>query len=359
METIWLSIIVFMLVAYAVLDGMDFGAGIIHLFVVRDEQQGMLVKRAIGPFWDGNEVWLIAAGGLLFMAFPALYASIFSGFYLPLMLVLWLFIGRGMSIELRHQLDNDLWHRFWDGAFGVCSLLLALIFGIAFGNILRGVNLGGVESGVSLYEPVFFFSPLWTEFIRPENPGIIDWFSLLVGVITVLTLAVHGGNWIILKIDSQFTHIVRRFNLWTTALLVPLLVGSLFAVGQVNAGIKTRLIEDLWLALIPLLGLTALIVNLVFLIRRHEVGALVASSLFIAGMFVAAVVGMYPVVLPSTNMVHPSLTVFNTAAPAYSLHVGIRWWILAILLVAIYSGVIHWIHRGKIANDNESYTGYH
>ncbi|MDA0335158.1 MAG: cytochrome d ubiquinol oxidase subunit II [bacterium] len=359
METIWLSILVFMLVAYAVLDGMDFGAGIIHLFVVRDEQQGMLVKRAIGPFWDGNEVWLIAAGGVLFMAFPTLYASIFSGFYLPLTLILWLFIGRGMSIELRHQLDNDLWHRFWDGAFGVCSLLLALIFGIAFGNILRGVNLGGVESGVSLYEPAFFFSPLWTEFIRPENPGIIDWFSLLVGVITVLTLALHGGNWIILKIDSQFTHVVRRFNLKMTVLLVPLMVGSLFAVAHVNGGIHAQFIGDLRLALIPLLGLAALLANLVFLVRRNEVGAFVASSLFIAGMFVAAVAGMYPVVLPSTNLVHPSLTLFSTAAPAYSLHVGIRWWVLAMLLVALYSGVIHWLHRGKIASDGMTLTGYH
>lgn len=359
METLWLSILVFMLIAYAILDGMDFGAGIIHLFLARTEQQGMLVKRAIGPFWDGNEVWLIAAGGLLFMAFPALYASIFSGFYLPLMLVLWLSIGRGMSIELRHQLDNELWHRFWDTAFGLCSLLLALIFGIAFGNILRGVNLGGVEAGVSLYEPVFFFSPLWTEFIRPGNPGIIDWFSLLIGVITVLTLAMHGGNWIILKIDSQFAHIVRRFNLWVTLLLMPLMIGSLFAVAHVNPGISASFTQSLPLSLIPLLGLAALVANLVFLIRRHETGAFTASSLFIAGMFVAAVVGMYPVVLPSTNLVHPSLTVFSTAAPAYSLHVGIRWWIFGMLLVATYSGVIHWLHRGKIANDDETYSGYH
>jgi cytochrome bd ubiquinol oxidase subunit II len=359
METTWLAILVFMLIAYVVLDGMDFGAGIIHLFVARDKQQGMLVKRAIGPFWDGNEVWLIAAGGVLFMAFPALYAALFSGFYLPLMLVLWLFIGRGMSIELRHQLDNDLWYKFWDGAFGLCSLLLALVFGIAFGNILRGVNLGGVESGVSLYEPIFFFSPLWTEFIAPGHPGIIDWFSLLVGVITVLTLAMHGGNWIILKIDSQFAHVVRRFNLWTMALLLPLMSGSLFAVGHVNERIRERFTEDLWLALIPALGLAALILSLVLLLRRNEVGAFVASSLFIAGMFVAAVVGMYPVVLPSTNMVHPSLTVFSTAAPPYSLHVGIVWWLFAILLVAAYSAIIHWLHRGKIASDAETYTGYH
>ncbi|MBT3345978.1 MAG: cytochrome d ubiquinol oxidase subunit II [Gemmatimonadetes bacterium] len=359
METTWLIILVGMLIAYVILDGMDFGAGIIHLFVARDRHEGSLVQRAIGPFWDGNEVWLIAAGGVLFMAFPTLYASLFSGFYLPFMLVLWLFIGRGLSIELRHQLDNDLWYRFWDGAFGVCSLLLALLFGIAFGNILRGVNLGGVEAGATLYEPVFFFSPLWTDFFHPGNPGVIDWFSLLIGVIAVLTLAIHGGNWIILKIDSRFSQTVRRFNLWMTAVLLPLMILSLFAVGHVNEAIRTRFTQDLWLALIPLIGLSALLLSLVFLVRRHEAGAFAASSLFIAGMFVAAVVGMYPVVLPSTNGIHPPLTVFSTAAPAYSLHVGIRWWLLAILLVGIYSGVIHWLHRGKIANDDESYTGYH
>ena len=201
METTWLCILVFMFVAYAILDGFDFGAGIIHLFVARTEQEGMLIKRSIGPFWDGNEVWLVASGGLLFMAFPKFYASLFSGFYLPLMMILWLIMGRGISLELRNQLDNKMWQGIWDKIFGISSLLLALIFGIAFGNIIRGVNLGGVENGQSTYEPGYFFAPLWTAFVHPENPGIIDWFSLLVGVIAVPALMVHGGNWIILKIQ--------------------------------------------------------------------------------------------------------------------------------------------------------------
>lgn len=359
METTWLCIVVFMFIGYAVLDGMDFGAGIIHLFVARDEREGMLVKRTIGPFWDGNEVWIVAGGGLLFMAFPRLYASIFSGMYLPLMLILWLFIGRGLSLELRNQLDNDLWRRLWDGLFGVSSLLLALLFGIAFGNMMRGVNLGGVENGVSAFEPSYFFSPLWTDFIRPENPGIIDWFSLLIGVIAVLSLTIHGGNWVILKIDSQFAGRVRRFALRAQVILAPLLVLSFFAVLETSPAMRANFVAHPGLVVLPLLGVGALVAGAWCQRRQRELAAFLCSGSYIALMFIAAVAASYPVLLPSTNAVHPSLTVFNAAAPPYSLAIGLRWWILGIALIAGYSAMVHWLHRGKMARDGEQYHSYH
>ena len=141
METVWFVLVAFMLTAYVVLDGFDLGAGIMHLFVTRTDEERRLVLRAIGPVWDGNEVWLIAGGGTLFFAFPLLYASSFSGFYLPLNMVLWLLILRGVGIEFRMHLDNPVWRDFFDGLFAIGSLLLTVFFGAALGNVIRGVPL--------------------------------------------------------------------------------------------------------------------------------------------------------------------------------------------------------------------------
>ena len=165
MPTLWFILVAFMLTTYVLLDGFDVGAGIIHLLVARTDTERRLNLRAIGPVWDGNEVWLIAAGGTLFFTFPLLYASSFSGFYLPLIIVLWLLIGRGVAIELRSRLPNGVWVSFWDGVFSFSSALLAIFLGAAMGNVIRGVSLNAQG---------YFFEPLWTDF-NPfsANPGIL------------------------------------------------------------------------------------------------------------------------------------------------------------------------------------------
>src|SRR5947209_15747327 len=152
MPTLWFILVAFMLIMYVLLDGFDLGAGIIHLFVARTNTERRIVLRAIGPVWDGNEVWLIAAGGTLFFTFPLLYASSFSGFYLPLIIVLWLLMGRGIAIELRSRFPNPVWTAFWDGVFALCSVLLAMFFGAALANVVRGVPLDAHG---------YFFEPLW------------------------------------------------------------------------------------------------------------------------------------------------------------------------------------------------------
>ncbi len=359
MEVTWLYIMAFMFIMYAILDGFDFGAGMIHLFLAKNEKESMLIKRSIGPFWDGNEVWLVASGGLLFMAFPKLYASFFSGFYLPLMMVLWLIMGRGISLELRNQLDNQIWKALWDKIFGISSLLLALIFGTAFGNVLRGVNLGGVENGVSLYEPHFFFAPLWTDFAHSENPGVIDWFSLFVGVIAVLVLIVHGGNWVLLKIESPFKKRVRKFTFIIALIVLMLMVISFFIVPTVRPTIYDNFSNSKLLLLIPFVSVVALILSAIFQKMERELAAFLSSSLFIAGMFISAVVSIYPAVLPSTNNVNPDLTIFNTSTSSYGLNIGLTWWIVGILLISGYTFMVHWMYRGKIADDANIYKQYH
>ncbi len=205
MEVFWFIIIAVVLSVFFILDGYDFGAGIIHLFFTKSESDKEVIAKSAGLFWDSNEVWLVAAGGLLFMAFPTFYASIFSGFYLPLIIVLWLIIFRAIGLELRSQFHFQMWKDIWDKSFGVSSLLLALFFGIALGNVVRGVNLGGVENDISTYEAHYFFLPLWDSTFSPlgTHPGVIDWFTLIIGIIAVVVLAMHGANWIILKTNSS------------------------------------------------------------------------------------------------------------------------------------------------------------
>ena len=229
MELFWYIVLVTMLAVYIILDGYDFGAGIIHLFFAKTEKDKKAITNAIGPFWDANEVWLIAAGGVLFFAFPTLYASSFSGFYLPLIMILWLLIFRAIGLELRGQVHNSLWQVIWDKAFGVASLLLALFFGIALGNVVRGVNLGMVENGISTQEAHYFFLPLWNQNLSPqtEQLGIIDWFTLLLGVVGVVALTIHGANWIIFKTNSSLNPKLRKVIYTLNFVLLALVVVSL------------------------------------------------------------------------------------------------------------------------------------
>src|SRR5580698_2729909 len=190
MGTIWFWLVAIMITVYVLLDGFDLGAGAIHLLVAKTDEERRLVFASIGPVWDGNEVWLLAAGGTLYFAFPALYASSFSAFYLPLMIVLWLLILRGTSIEFRNHIGSRVWTPLWDVLFSFSSALLAIFYGAALGNVVRGVPLDG--SG-------YFFEPLWTNWRLGEQTGILDWYTVLLGVFALATLVMHGALWLQMK----------------------------------------------------------------------------------------------------------------------------------------------------------------
>src|SRR5437660_1667929 len=184
MGTIWFWLEAIMITIYVLLDGFDLGAGAIHLLVARTDKERRQVLASIGSVWDGNEVWLIAAGGTLYFAFPALYASAFSGFYLPLMIVLWLLILRGIGIEFRAHVRNPVWQNFFDAVFSGSSILLAVFFGVALGNVVRGVPLDATG---------YFFEPLWTDFQLSSQPGILDWYTVLIWGLALVTLTSHGS----------------------------------------------------------------------------------------------------------------------------------------------------------------------
>lgn len=350
MELFWYIVLMSMLAIYVVLDGYDFGAGIIHLFFAKNEKDKKAITNAIGPFWDANEVWLIASGGVLFFAFPTLYASSFSGFYLPLIMILWLLIFRAIGLELRGQVHNRLWETIWDKAFGIASLLLALFFGIALGNVVRGVNLGMVENGISAHEAHYFFLPLWNPSFSPtaEHLGIIDWFTILLGVIGVVILTIHGANWIIYKTNSGLNHHLKTVIFKLNFVLLALVILSLVIWHIIEPKPFHNFLEKPWLWIFPIITLSGLFG--LFRIKHFKKDGVgfIFSSLFILGGFATTAASIFPKVLPSTNSVNPSLTIYNVAADDYGLSVGIYWFIIALILLIAYIIIQYRVFKGKM-----------
>src|SRR5262249_23937106 len=292
MGTLWFCLVAIMIAMYVLLDGFDLGAGVIHLLVAKTDRERRQVLASIGPVWDGNEVWLLAAGGTLYFAFPALYAGGFSGFYLPLVMVLWLLIVRGISIEFRNHIHSPVWEPLWDFLFSSSSLLLAVFFGAALGNVVRGVPLDA--SG-------YFFEPLWTNFQLGEQTGILDWYTILVGVLALVALMMHGGLWVQMKTTGPVSQRAGKLALrsWFGVLVLTALVTALtFRVQpQILANLKTWP----WGFVFPTLVVAGLAGLAFELIRKDEPKAFLASCTYLAGMLTSTVFGVYPMVLPARN----------------------------------------------------------
>jgi cytochrome bd ubiquinol oxidase subunit II len=346
METFWFVAVAFMIAMYVLLDGFDLGAGAIHPFVAKDDDERRMVIRAIGPVWDGNEVWLIAAGGTLFFAFPQLYASSFSGFYLPLIMVLWLLMIRGLSIELRGHLRDTLWASFWDAAFFVGSALLAIFFGAALGNVVRGVPVG---------EDFYFFQPLWTSFSPTDpNPGILDWYTVLIGLLALSTLVAHGANFIAVKTEHDLNARSRRFARFGWILTMVLTVLATAATFYLRPEMLSDFVERPYGLLLPILALGGLAGMGYFNFKEQDRAAFLSSSAYILGMLTSTVFAIYPEVLPAVDPMN-SLTIYNAAASPYGLAVGLVWWSIGIALAAVYFVLIYRLFRGKVRLDDEGY----
>ena len=350
MEIFWFIIIAIVLAVFFVLDGYDFGAGIIHLFFAKKEKDKIVIAKSAGLFWDSNEVWLVAGGGMLFMAFPDFYASVFSGFYLPLIIVLWLIVFRAIGLEFRNQFSYQMWKDFWDKSFGVSSLLLALFFGIALGNIVRGVNLGGIENGKAIYEAKNFFLPLWDNSFSPfsKTPGVIDWFTLIIGVIAVVTLAIHGATWIILKtkasINEQLIKLIFKLNI----LLVILTFISLFTWQIIRPDALDNFIRKPYLLIFPVIYFIGIIGLFLEKKVNNDAYRFLFSTLLVLGGITSSLASLFPVLLPSTNDVNEALTIYNTAAGEYGLSVALYWGILGFILLFVYMIIQKRLMKGKI-----------
>ncbi len=351
MATLWFMIVAVMVAAYVVLDGFDLGAGVIYLGAARTPDERRSIMRAIGPVWDGNEVWLLAAGGTLYFAFPLLYASSFSGFYLPLMIVLWLLMLRGIGIELRAHMKNPVWLGFFDTIFGGSSLLLTIFFGAALGNVVRGVPLGPDE---------YFFEPLWTNFrvnsgIAGANNGILDWYTVLTGVIALVTLTMHGSLYVTVKTEGDVNRRARTVALWAWPVQLLLTVVGLVATVSIRPGVLDNYKHHAIGFLIPVLVFGSLAVMMHGILKHAEKMAFVASALYIVGMLVGAAFGLYPVVLPASTDPALNLTIYNTAAGQHGLTVGLTWWILGMILALGYFTLLFRMFKGKVKLEGEGY----
>jgi cytochrome d ubiquinol oxidase subunit II len=295
--------------------------------------------RSIGPVWDGNEVWLLAGGGTLYFAFPALYSSSFSGFYLPLMMVLWLLMVRGISIEFRNHIDNAAWKPFWDSGFAFASLLLSIFFGAALGNVIRGVPIDASGD---------FFLPLWTNFLPGADPGILDWYTVLVGVLACATLTLHGALWVRYRttgdLNVRSARLARGAWLAVAALTVLTTLASFSVQPQILSNFGKYPIGYVFpaLAVAGLAGIRLL---------RDELKSFLASCAFIAGMLTSAAFGIFPYVLPSNTNAANGLTIWNSAPAEYGLKVGLAWWIPGMLLALGYSLFMHRRFSGKVQAD--------
>jgi len=347
MELIWFGIASVIVALYVVLDGFDFGAGALHLFVARTDRERRQVLGAIGPYWDGNEVWLLAGGGVLFLAFPRVLAVGLSGFYFAIMLLLWVLILRGISIEFRSHVGDVMWRGFWDTTLTLASLLAPVLFGAALGNLVRGVPID--EHG-------WFTLSLFESFSPTGALGILDWFTVLAGVLALAALLHHGALFLIWKTDGDVQKRARAVAgalfpivvlLWLAAT-----VATWFVTPTLVHGFTTRPLA--WICA----GMFLAGLGTSFIARRagRERTAFLGSCAFLLGMLAATAASMYPVMLYAPNESSRSLTALNSASSAHALTVGLYWWPVGAVIAAVYFFVLFRLHRGKVSvTESEGY----
>jgi cytochrome d ubiquinol oxidase subunit II len=337
LNDVWYALFIAIIAGYLILDGFDMGVGILHPFVARNDTERRTVLNSIGPVWDGNEVWLVLAGGVLFAVFPFVYASLFSGFYVAFMLVLLGLILRTVSIEFRSKRADPGWRALWDYVFFGASLGLALLFGVAFGNVLLGVPLSA--QGTITASLIDLLSP----------------FALLIGATTAFMFAMHGALYLTIKTEGDLQDRVRRalprmliifFVLNTVVVLFTLIL---------NLHVQTRYLHQIWPITFPALALGALYVVWQMLHVGRYVTAFVASAVMIALLLISVGIGQYPDLLISTTNSSYDLTVTNAASQSNTLTVCLIFALIGLPFVILYSSGVYYIFGGKVRVESESY----
>lgn len=336
---LWFWLVAVMIVGYVVLDGFDLGVGVLHLILPRSESERRAALAAIGPVWDGNEVWLLAGGGTLYFAFPLLYASAFSGFYLPLMIVLWLLVLRGVSLELRNHADVGVWRALLDGVFSLASALLTIFYGAALANVLRGVPL---------QPDGYFFLPLWTNWQPGVSPGILDWYTVIGGLVALAALTLHGALWLAIKTSGELEQRARSVvpPLW--ALVIVLTVGSLIATIAVRPVTLDNYLRYPVTFIVPV-GVIACLAGIWFFNRSAKpVMAFLSSCGYLFFMLAGACWGVYPSLLPATTGVANDITLSRALSGPHTLSVGLAWWGFGMALAVGYFVFVYRKFRGKV-----------
>ena len=335
LPTIWFVLIGVLLVGYAVLDGFDLGVGILHLVIARTDSERSTLMRAIGPVWDGNEVWLLTMGGALFAAFPIVYATVFSGFYLALVLLLVALILRAVAMEFRHHLASPGWRRAWDVAFFTGSVLPALLLGVAIGNVARGLPLtdGAYTGGL---------------------PGLLNPFALVVGLAAVAMFVLHGALWLTIR-----TRDALRDRAWTAARMGWVAFVALWAVmtvwARADAGHLFASYGSVLAWALPVLFVIAALASGAAILARRAGLAFAASSATIAALIGILGVALYPDLVPDRSG-GAGLTVSSAASSDLTLTVMLVIAVIGMPLVLGYTAFIYRHFWGPV--DEEAAGGY-
>jgi cytochrome bd ubiquinol oxidase subunit II len=344
----WYSIATLMLVIYIVLDGRNFGAGMLHWLVARTQQERRQVIAAIGPLWSWHEVWLVGFGGTLLAVFPKLLASAFAGYYLALFLILWCLVLRGVSIEVGGHIDDRMWQGFWDFVFVLANTLLAILFGAAAGNMARGVPLASDGT---------FSMAFFTDFTPYGNVGLLDWYTLSIALFATVVWAAHGATYLTLKTEGPVHERSARYarSLW---MAVPPL---LMVISAESADVRPDLLAHAtqnpiwWIGLLVICAATIALVS--GLVSRRERLAFIGSNLLLAGLLGTGAAALFPVALQSTLAPENSLTAYDVAAGPNSLEYAAIWWPIGFSLAVAYFIFVSRQYEGKVSvqRDNQGY----
>lgn len=329
LETTWFLLVAVLWVGYFILEGFDFGVGVLLPFVSKNEADRRAVLTTLGPVWDGNEVWVLVAGGATFAAFPEWYATLFSGFYLPLFLILISLIVRGVAFEYRSKYGRAQWRQRWDLAIGIFSFIPALLWGVAFANIVRGVPIEKSSAGNLEYVGGFF--------------NLLNPYALLGGVVTLTVFLTHGAIFLSLKTDGEIR--VRARALAIKIGLVAAVAAVLFLLWTyINLPESNTLVLVLSLV-VALAWVSAIFVEF----KGREGWAFIASAVTIATFVATLFYALYPRVMPSSLGSQFDLTIHNASSTPYTLKVMTIVAVIMTPIVLLYQGWTYWVFRKRVS----------
>ena len=334
--TWWFLVVGGVFSGYAILDGFDLGAGAWHLFIKKEENRRIALN-AIGPVWDGNEVWLVIGGGALFAGFPDVYATVFSAMYIPFMLFLFVLIFRAVSIEFRSKEKMKWWRRSWDVSYSVASTLLAFLLGVVLGNILTGMPIDETKE----------FTGHWLSFLNP--------YALMVGLTTLALLMLHGALYLIMKTEGRLY--ARMSVLARSAIIFFIVTFSLVSLYSLIyiPHLTDRFKQEEWLFIVPVIAFLS-IANIPRLISKRKYRqSFIFSALTIAMLLILVAVELYPILVLSTIDPAYSLTVYNSSSSERSLEIMLIIAAIGAPLVVAYTTFVFWTFRGKVRLDDTSY----
>lgn len=336
LNTIWFILIGILLTGYAILDGFDLGVGALHL-LVKDDTDRRIMINSIGPVWDGNEVWLVTGGGALFAAFPHVYATVFSGFYIAFMLLLFGLIFRAIAIEFRSKQPMKWWRQMWDVAFSVSSILIALLMGVALGNIITGIPIDAEKE----------FAGSFFTLINP--------YTVLVGITTVALFMMHGSIYVVMKTDGELQKKIRSWVNNTIIFFVICYVTTTMYTLIYYPHMVQHFKDAPWLFIIAVLNMLAIANIPREIFHGRDFRAFLSSCASIVALLALFAVGLFPNIVLSNPNPEYSLTIYNAASSQKTLNIMLIVAIIGIPFVLAYTISIYWIFRGKVKIDTMSY----